>query len=44
MMLLSNEELQRLLHERIPRMISFPVTDEVRQTVIAMLKITEKTK
>ncbi|OPY59852.1 MAG: hypothetical protein A4E57_04645 [Syntrophorhabdaceae bacterium PtaU1.Bin034] len=37
---LSNEELHRLLCERIPEMELYPVTDETRNTAIAMLKMT----
>jgi hypothetical protein len=42
--LLSNDELQRLLHERAPRMTSFRVNDQTRATAIAMLKVTDKDK
>jgi hypothetical protein len=42
--LLSNDELQLLLHERVPRMISFRVNDQTRATAIAMLKVTDKEK
>jgi hypothetical protein len=38
---LSNEELRLLLCRRIAGMTFLPVTDETRQTIIAMLKITE---
>jgi hypothetical protein len=34
---LSNEELQRLLWRKSPSIFPFRVTDEVRQTAIAML-------
>jgi hypothetical protein len=35
---LSNEELYLLLRERFPERQVWPVTDEVRNTVIAILK------
>jgi hypothetical protein len=38
---LSNEGLRLLLRRRMPDMTFLPVTDESRQTIIAMLKITE---
>lgn len=38
---LSNEVLRLLLCRRMPDMMFLPVTDESRQTIIAMLKITE---
>lgn len=40
---LSNEELTRLLHKRFPELIIWIVTDDTRNTVIAMLKISKKT-
>lgn len=36
---LSNEDLHRILCATNPEMSSFPVTDETRETVIAMLEI-----
>jgi hypothetical protein len=39
---LTNEELHSLLARRAPWMVGALVTDENRETVIAMLKITEK--
>ncbi len=39
---LTNRELQHLLHDRLPGMGFMSVTDGNRETVIAMLKITEK--
>ena len=39
---LSNEELRSLLSRRAPWMEGGSVTDENRETVIAILKITEK--
>jgi hypothetical protein len=39
---LTNEELRSLLSQRAPWMGGGSVTDENRQTIIAMLKITEK--
>ncbi len=40
-MLLSNEDLRGLLCLRLPDTTFLPVTDETRQTIIAMLEITE---
>jgi len=39
---LSNEELRLLLCRRTSNMTFLPVTDETRQTIIAMLEITGK--
>lgn len=36
---LSNEELDRLLREKLPDMALFPVTNETRNTAIAILRI-----
>lgn len=41
---LSNEELHRLLCEKIPEMELYPVTDETRNTAIAMLKMLRQFK
>ncbi len=41
---LSNERLRLLLCRRMPDMAVLPVTDETRETTIAMLKITETGK
>ncbi len=38
---LTNGELQRLLSDSIPEMRYFPVTDDTRETVIAMIKISQ---
>lgn len=38
---LSNEELTRLLHKKFPELNIWPVTDETRNTAIAMLKTTD---
>ncbi len=38
---LSNEELRLILGQRMPGATFLPVTNETRQTAIAMLKITE---
>lgn len=39
---LSNEELHGLLCASNPEMSSYPVTDDTRETVIAMLEIIHK--
>ncbi len=39
---LSNEQLRRIFCEKVPHMAFLSVTDENRQTVIAMLEVTEK--
>ena len=38
---LSNEELHRLVCHRIPHMVFLDITDEIRETVIAMIEVTE---
>lgn len=38
---MSNIELQRLLHERMPNLRSFIVSDETRETAIAILKVAD---
>jgi hypothetical protein len=38
---LSNDELHRLLCIKIPQMARIPVTDEIRETVIAMIEISD---
>jgi hypothetical protein len=38
---LSNDELYEILCDLLPHMHRFPVSDLTRQTVIAMLKITD---
>jgi hypothetical protein len=38
---LSNDELHRLLCMKIPQMAKIHVTDEIRETVIAMIEISD---
>ena len=41
---LSNEELYEILCNLLPHMHRFPVSDLTRQTVIAMLRVTNPTR
>ncbi len=38
---LSNEELQHMLSHKVPYMVAVPVDEGNRETIIAMLRITE---
>ncbi len=38
---LTNEDLHRLLCVKIPRMSSVEVTDDIRETVIAMIAVSD---
>jgi hypothetical protein len=38
---LTNEELHRLVCRRAPHMVFLNVTDEIRETVIAMIEVSE---
>ena len=39
---LTNEELHRIVCTRIPHMVFLNVTDEIRETVIAMIEVSDQ--